>query len=170
MDNLFGDTQRSPQPQVQLPELSVPAGLPHLSCSRAVEGTRCKFPWSVCVNGGWKGAIFHCRISCGNWSVWCHSLLGLPVSFLLLSLPASESSPNFSCLPWWEPPMRIKSLQGAEKLHSIQLVHAVRRKQALQSLALTCSFLTFSHLKAFPWSPSHPLSPALLRAHGLVAA
>lgn len=47
---------------------------------------------------------------CGNWSVW--SQLGLPVSLLLLlSLPASESSPNFCCPPWWEPPM--KSLQGA---------------------------------------------------------
>ncbi|KAI1236235.1 hypothetical protein IHE44_0001513 [Lamprotornis superbus] len=34
----------------------------------------------------------------------------------------SESSPNFCCLPWWEPPMRMKSLQRTWKLHSVQLV------------------------------------------------
>lgn len=151
MDDLFGDTQRSPQPQMQLPELSVPAGLPLLSCSRAVKGTCCKFLWSICVPGGWKGAIFHCRISLWELEcVWCQNQLGLPLSLLLLSFPASESSSNFCCPPWWEPPMRMKSLQRTQKLHSVQLVHPVRRKQALQSLALTCSFLTFSHLKMFP--------------------
>lgn len=68
--------------------------------------------------------------------------------------------------------MRMKSLQGAEKLHSIQLVHPVRRKQALQGLALTCSFLTFSHLKVFPQPPSHsdvhqPSTAESTRQHGL---
>lgn len=103
---------------MQLPELSVPACLPCLSCSLAGEGTCRKFPRSVFANGGWKGAIFCCRVSLQKIGV-CGVRADWVCVYLLLSLSASESSPNFCCPPQWErwtfslePPMRMKSPQG----------------------------------------------------------
>lgn len=66
----------------------------------------------LCVTGGWKGAIFHCRIS--PWELEC--VVSEPIGFACLPplpLPSLQSSPNFCCPSQWEPAMRMMSLQGA---------------------------------------------------------